>query len=96
MIVGAIMSLVKAMLGLVFDLLPTSSIPGLDAGAYSATMYEAGSSAAAWNSYVPVVFVMTTTASVFAVLLPAVVIYKVANWTWRHIPSIAGFGPGAG
>ncbi len=96
MIVGAIIDLVKAMLGLVFDLLPTSSIPGLDASSYSATMYDAGASAAAWNSYVPVVFVMSTTATVFAVLLPAVVIYKVANWTWKHIPSVAGFGPGGG
>ncbi len=96
MIIGAIIDLITGVLGFVFDLLPQSSLGILSLGSYSATLTNVGYRMGSFNTFVPVVFILSTLTTVMSVVLPAVIVYKVANWTWKHIPNIAGFGPGGG
>jgi hypothetical protein len=100
MILDAIISLVTGLLGAAFDLLPTSSLPFFD-GFLSApgnpgVGNDIGQWLGQWNYFVPIIFMLGTLGTVLNILLPGVLAYKTANWVYKHIPQIGGFGPGSG
>lgn len=100
MILDAIISLVHGLLGAAFSLLPTSSLPFFD-GFLSAPGDPGignaiGDWLGQWEYFVPILFLLSTLATVLSILLPGVLTYKLANWVYKHIPQLGGFGPGSG
>jgi hypothetical protein len=94
-IVQAVMDLVVTIFSAAFGVLPTASLSGLFVSV-DATMTSVGGYLASWNVYLPLAEVLTILSLLLGTWLPAVLVYKLANWAWRHFPDIAGFGPGAG
>lgn len=94
MIVSAIISLVTGLVGAAFDLLPTSTL-GIPLTVIS-WAEELGSKGGAWDGFFPIIDMLNLLATVVGILFPAVLTYKLANWTYKHIPQIGGFGPGSG
>jgi uncharacterized membrane protein len=91
----AIVSLVRALLAPVFSVLPTFSL----ASYFPTTQNlvdEAAQMAALGNGFAPIYEMAYISSVVLNLVLPATVGYLVANWVYRHIPEVAGFGPGAG
>ncbi len=95
MILDAIFTVVGAVLNAVFSALPSFSLSQTLAPISSAGS-SIGRSMAIVNAMLPVDTLVTVADDTYAVLLPALVVYKIANWVWRHIPDLWGFGPGAG
>ena len=94
MIVGAIISLVVSLVGAAFSLLPTSTLgvlPDVTAG-----MGSAFASVGNWDGFFPIIDMLQVVATVMSVLLPGILLYKLLNWLYKHIPQIGGFGPGSG
>lgn len=94
MVVDALWAPIHAVLSLAFSALPTVS---LDLSSYIGT---AAGVAGSWFSYGDAFLRTGDMATVFKIVLVAILnplmIYVVANWTWRHIPQVGGFGTGAG
>lgn len=95
MIVDLLFNVVDVILGAVFALLPSFSLStvldpvtsvGVTVGRYLAII----------NGILPAEEIGVLMHDVYVILLPAMLVYKVANWVWRHIPELWGFGPGAG
>jgi hypothetical protein len=90
--------LVQAVLGFVghvFDLLPTASLASVLSDV-SAVCHTVGVQLSPWNSFLPLAELLGIVALLTGTWLPALAIYVTGNWLWRHIPDIAGFGPGSG
>ena len=97
MIVDALFSAVHLVLSPIFALLPTFSIAttlGLDVN--DNWFNHIGSVLGSWERVFPISFLVSMIKNAYVVLLSCFVTYKVANWIWRHIPSVGGFGTGAG
>ena len=95
MIIDAVFTAVSAVLSLIFAALPEFSLASFLAPA-EAIGNTIGNYMAIGNGFLPLDTVVTILYDTYLVLLPALVIYKAANWVWRHIPELWGFGPGAG
>lgn len=96
MIIDLLVSAVMAVVGPLFDALPVNSIGILDPDQYTGIADQLGRWIAKWDGIIPVVFMVESAALAIAITLPATLVYKVLNWVWKHIPNIAGFGPGSG
>lgn len=102
MIVDAFFSLLNAILTPIFSALPTFSLTstiGIGAGGThdgSSLGYKAGSYVGGFDAIFPFHEVATFIQVALLGMLGFYVTYKVANWVWRHIPDVGGFGPGAG
>lgn len=77
------------------QILPVISLP-FDAGEPTGVAQSVGNKLALANWIVPVHEGLGLLALVVKFVLPAVIVYTVGNWVWRHIPELWGFGPGAG
>jgi hypothetical protein len=95
MVVDALFGVVNAVLTAVFAALPT-----IDVQSFLSPVLSVGTTAGRYvgivNGILPASEIVTMLHGVYVVLLPALVVYKIANWVWRHIPDLWGFGPGAG
>lgn len=100
MIVDVIFAAVKAVLTPVLSIFPTWSLlatAGITGGSGSTSPgYAVGSMMSPFSDVLPIAALVNIIASVLAVALPFYAAYKIANWAWRHIPDLGGFGPGAG
>ena len=95
MILDAIFTVVGAVLNAVFSALPSFSLaPSLTP--VTAAGQSMGHYMAIVNAMLPLNTLVTVAHDTYSVLLPALVVYKIANWVWRHIPDLWGFGPGSG
>jgi hypothetical protein len=96
MVVSAILTLVTAALGPVFAALPSWSIASYFGGVLG-TALRIGQSH--WlllgNVFLPVSEMLTLTVAFLGIMAP-IAAYRLASWVYRHIPSVAGFGAGAG
>jgi hypothetical protein len=95
MLVQAVLDLITGLLSAIFSVLPTASLAGLLAGV-TVEMHDAGAAIAGWNAFLPLAELASILALLVGTWLPAILTYKMANWAWRHIPEVWGFGPGAG
>lgn len=84
MLLREIWNAVKLILDFLTDLLPQSE---LVLPRYSIEL--------PWPAWIPHEPLLTTAAIVVA-WLAVLGAYTVANWVWRHIPTIAGFGTSGG
>lgn len=96
MITKWLIQLVRWILTPVFGLLPAGTLPWLNAGDYTGTTTFVGQKLGGWDGLFPIVSMFEVLARTVAILLPAIMLYKLVNWIWKHIPTIGGFGPGAG
>jgi hypothetical protein len=95
MIVDGVIWLVSALLTPIFAALPEGSI---------ASWFPATENLGSWladhaygaTAFVPLERIAPVWHGVMVVMIPGVVVYKVANWVYRHIPQLGGFGPGSG
>ncbi len=95
MIFTWLINLVGLVLGAVFGLLPDVVLPFF-ADPSTGTATELGGNAVWVNSYVPVVEAFAIMAFLVKWVLPALGVYALASWAWRHVPTLWGFGTGAG
>lgn len=95
MITRLVIDLVKTILNAVFNLLPTGTL-GFSGSSYNSAADSLGNAVGGWDGLFPIVFILNLLTNTLGIILPALLTYKVANWIWRHIPTIGGFGPGAG
>lgn len=100
MIVDAIIGVFSTVLSAVFSVLPTfgivSSLGLPSTGDTSSPGYIAGGYVGGFDGFIPVVSIVELLYTAFAAMLAFYAIYKIANWVWRHIPELWGFGPGSG
>lgn len=102
MIVDTIAGFFTTVLGAIFNSLPSFTLTGglglPTAGSHSSD--APGEIIGSWIGGFDNIFPLHETVGyVYAAmlaLLAAYAIYKIANWVWRHIPDLGGFGPGAG
>ena len=92
MIPDAIFGILDFILGGMFDLLPTFTI-NFDTMGFA---YDFGTKFAAVETFLPVLVTLAILYAIVQYWLPAVIVYKFANWIYKHIPQIGGFGPGSG
>lgn len=76
-------------------ILPTITMP-FDAAEPTGVAQSIGQKMAMANWIVPLYEGLQLLTFVVRFLLPAVLLYTIGNWVWRHIPELWGFGPGAG
>lgn len=95
MITDLLWNVVYSILSAVFSALPTASLANVFGTVYTAA-YNLGDGLGGWNTVLPAKEIAWAIYAIVAIFFPAVVTYKLANWIWRHIPDIGGFGPGAG
>ena len=94
MITDGLIGVIVAILRPLFNILPVATL-GLfgDVTTLAGTI---GSKLKPWNGLFPVVELVAIAVILATVWLPALVVYVGANWVWRHIPDVGGFGPGSG
>lgn len=95
MIVSAIIGLVVTLVGTAFSALPTSSLASVFSG-LNTNAYDLGQMLGNYNMLLPASEITSALASILAVLVPGLIAYHLANWTYRHVPQLGGFGPGSG
>lgn len=95
MITGWIIGLVVALLRPVFALLPTVDLSSISGSVVSGAT-TAGQWAGKMNGVFPVTETLNVAAFLATVLEAGIIAYLVANWIYRHIPQLGGFGPGSG
>lgn len=95
MLFDAIVSALGNFLHSVFSSLPTSSLAGV-MGDVSGFAHDAGAKLAPWNHWLPLRELAAIGVLLITIWVPAMILYVVANWIWRHIPDVLGTGPGAG
>lgn len=103
MIIDVLWIAVSAILTPLFNALPTFSLIstiGLPstgvAGGSTSIGTEIGNYLASMNALMPIHEIIDMVRLCMAAILAFFVTYKVANWIWRHIPDLWGFGPGSG
>jgi hypothetical protein len=96
-ITNAILSIVITVVGFFNGLFPSLTIPSWVSSDQigSAVANYIGGMLAAISSWFPSAALVTILQGVVT-LLPLVAGYYVAEWVWRHVPTIAGFGTGNG
>jgi len=95
MIVDFIAGLLHAILAPVFALLPSGSLTSWFGITTSLAESFAGKSYVA-DAFLPMHEIANLVAAAAGIFIPAVLTYRVANWVYRHIPQLGGFGPGSG
>jgi hypothetical protein len=95
MIVDALVAFVKLVLGPIFAVLPVVDFSPIQSQV-TAGAGAAGEMVGIFNAMFPVTEMLDLAVWWFTYVMPAICVYLVANWVYRHIPTIAGFGPGAG
>jgi hypothetical protein len=95
MLVDLIASSVVPLLHAIFAALPTVDLAALLGSVHDAC-YGAGQALAPLNHWLPLGELLTLAVLVTGVWMPATAVYVIANWVWRHVPTIMGFGTGAG
>lgn len=95
MIFTWLLSVVGTVLGFIFGLLPTISLPFFSSPDVT-TAQQLGGNGVWLNGFLPVTEALGLMAFFVKIILPAMAIYTGANWAWRHFPDLWGFGPGAG
>lgn len=95
MIIDLIIDLLSAILTPIFNLLPTGSVPFFDDPS-TGVAEQGGALVSVVNGFLPMQEALTLLKVVVGIILPAVLIYRGANWLYRHIPTLWGFGPGSG
>ena len=97
MITNVLIAIVTGALGAFNSLFPSVTLPSwFTSDAIGSTVANyVGGLLGAIGGWFPV---DTTLNILFAIvtLLPFIAAYIVAEWVWRHVPIIAGFGTGAG
>lgn len=96
MIVNLLITAIVALVGGAFSLLPESTIGYLDTSRYSGITATIGDAISRWDSITHSVLMVEVAGIVLGIMLPGILLYKVLNWIWKHIPNFGGFGPGAG
>lgn len=99
MILNWLVGPVLGFLNGLFSHLPTGGWGGADTvagnGAWNAAYLAHNVSS--WmhqaSYFLPVQLIVTLMYVTFFALLPAILIYSVAQWGYRELPDIAGFGP---
>lgn len=100
MIVDTIIGFFTTVLSAVFSVLPTFSI--VDAlslpttGGDTSPGFVAGGYVGGFDGMIPLVTIVNLVYTAFSLMLVFYAAYKIANWIWRHIPELWGFGPGSG
>ncbi len=95
MIVDPIVTVFTAVAQMLFSVLPLANLDAL-LTALGSTAHDLGMRAAPWNSFLPFDEWADALGLLLGVWLAALLIYKLANWVYRHFPSIAGFSLGHG
>ncbi len=95
MIVDALFTVISAILSPIFSALPTWSLLGA-LGIDTSKFATVGNYMALVNGIFPVAETLTMVVITYSTLLGVFVTYKLANWVYRHLPDILGFGPGGG
>jgi len=94
-IVDWIAGLLHALLSPIFALLPTGSVSGWFPGAIGTAQSLAGKVYFA-DAFLPLHELASLLAAIVSIAFPAIVTYRLANWIYKHIPQLGGFGPGSG
>lgn len=93
MIWGALVAMAAAVLRPLFAVMPVVDLSGLRAGSQGITDTVANS---VWlNGLFPVVETWQVVGWALT-LYGATLVYEGANWVYRHLPEVWGFGPGPG
>jgi len=87
MIVDGILSVVGAIIGFIGDLLPSSTLTGLPES-ISGLGETIGERAGPINRFFPVEELFTFLVIVFLYWLPAVLIYQLVFWIYKHLPVV--------
>lgn len=95
MIFLAPVRLLTALCRAVFQFSPTLTISWLQDSS-TAAAFHIGAWAGVWDKLFPVIDLLSILYWLLATVFPIVSVYVVANWVWRHLPQIAGVGPGSG
>lgn len=96
MITNLLIDLVVGILSPIFSLLPSGSLVDYFPILATPLLYDVGAKLAPLNSWLPIQESVVLLSVYVGFIVPALLVYKAANWLYRHIPSIGGFGPGAG
>lgn len=92
MITDFLISIVSSIISFFDNLLPTMTVPSwFTTNATSAIVHTLGDFLAAVSGFLPVDAVLTVLQSVVT-FLPVAILYLLFNWTWQHVPTVAGFG----
>jgi hypothetical protein len=97
-IVQGLIDILKAILTPVFALLPTGSLSSWFGTAEDTIAHSIGQmlGTSGARAFFPVDNAVSLISATVAILIPAVIAYKVANWIYKHVPQLWGFGPGSG
>ena len=97
MITDALITVVNTVVGAFNALFPSLTLPTwFTSDTIGSTVANyIGGMLGAVHSWFPVTAVLTVLSAVVT-MLPLIAAYLVAEWVWRHVPTIAGFGTGNG
>jgi hypothetical protein len=87
-LIGSVLSLMNAVMGV----LPTGSWTA-DITSGSAVGGEISSYMSPLQAFIPVGLVVDMISFFVLVLAPAMLVYLVAQWAYKELPTILGFGP---
>lgn len=90
-----LVSVVALMTAPLRSVLPTITLP-FNPTEPTTVAQSVGNKLALANWIIPLYETLDLLTTLIKFVLPAVIIYTIANWIWRHIPELWGFGPGAG
>jgi hypothetical protein len=85
-VIGPVLGMVTTILS-GFPSVDTSWIPS------DAVFESMAGWAAAWAPWIPWSFMFDVIDAAFLFILPAFLIFELAQWAYRELPTIAGFGP---
>ncbi len=95
MIWELLVNLITLPMKLIMGIFPPITIPYFS-DASTTTAQSIGSKLGAVNAILPMTESLGLVAFALGVVLPMAGAYTIANWIWRHIPTIFGVGTGAG
>jgi hypothetical protein len=96
-IVGWLITAIKFIIAPIISWAPDDThIAPIFSGLSSTFGAQLGQPMGTWNFIFPAYEMFVLAHAIAAYFIPAVLIYKLANWVYKHIPQIGGFGPGSG
>lgn len=97
MITGLFLGAISSTLDFVLGFFPRLTLPDwvTHPPLSSGVADEIGGLFSAVKSFLPVDLLLSILATACEIL-PAVGLYVLATWVWKHLPTIAGFGLGSG